>query len=39
MNGKLLLSKDTFDINNLGPDSCMLENHQGIFLLSVGIVA
>lgn len=32
MNGKLLLNKDTFDIDNLGPDSLLLENHQGIFV-------
>lgn len=31
MNGKLLLNKDTFDIDKLGPDSLMLENHQGIY--------
>lgn len=32
LNGKLLLNKDTFDIDNLGPDSLLLENHQGIFV-------
>lgn len=32
LNGKLLLNKDTFDIDNLGPDSLMLENHQGIYV-------
>jgi len=30
-NGKLILSKDTFDIAALGPDSLMLENANGIF--------
>ncbi len=30
-NGKLILSKDTFDILNLGPDSLYLENDKGIF--------
>ena len=30
-NGKLLLNKDTFDIDVLGPDSLCLENHDGIF--------
>lgn len=32
LNGKLLLNKDTFQIDNLGSDSLMLENHQGIFV-------
>lgn len=32
LNGKLLLNKDTFDIDKLGPDSLMLENHQGIYV-------
>ena len=32
LNGKLLLNKDTFDIDNLGPDSLLLENQQGIFV-------
>lgn len=31
VNGKLLLNKDTFDIDNLGPDSLYLENKVGIF--------
>ena len=31
MNGQLLLNKDTFDIDLLGPDSLLLENRQGIF--------
>lgn len=31
LNGKLLLNKDTFAIDNLGPDSLYLENHVGIF--------
>ncbi len=30
-NGRLILSKDTFDILNLGPDSLYLENDKGIF--------
>lgn len=30
-NGKLILSKDTFDIGLLGPDSLLLENANGIF--------
>lgn len=32
LNGKLLLNKDTFAIDNLGPDSLMLENTQGIYV-------
>lgn len=31
LNGKLLLNKDTFQIDNLGPDSLYLENKVGIF--------
>ncbi len=31
LNGKLLLNKDTFSIDNLGPDSLYLENNNGIF--------
>ena len=31
LNGHLLLNKDTFDIDNLGPDSLYLENRVGIF--------
>ncbi len=30
-NGKLILSRDTFDIVSLGPDSLYLENDRGIF--------
>lgn len=30
-NGRLVLSKDTFDVLNLGPDSLLLENDKGIF--------
>ena len=30
-NGKLILSTDTFEITNLGPDSLYLENDNGIF--------
>lgn len=30
-NGRLVLSKDTFDVLNLGPDSLYLENDKGIF--------
>ena len=30
-NGRLILSKDTFDVLNLGPDSLYLENEKGIF--------
>ena len=32
LNGKLLLNKDTFDSDYLGPDSFLLENDQGIFV-------
>lgn len=32
LNGKLLLNKDTFLIDNLGPDSLTLENSVGIFV-------
>ncbi len=31
LNGNLLLGRDTFVIDNLGPDSLLLENHQGIY--------
>ena len=31
-NGRLVLSKDTFDVLNLGPDSLYLENDKGIFV-------
>lgn len=30
-NGKLILSKDTFEICELGPDSLLLENDKGIY--------
>lgn len=32
INGKLLLNRDTFDIDNLGSDSLFLENKDGIFV-------
>lgn len=32
LNGKLLLNKDTFSIDKLGPDSLYLENKVGIFI-------
>lgn len=32
LNGKLLLNRDTFDIDNLGSDSLLLENGKGIFV-------
>lgn len=32
LNGQLLLNKDTFQIENLGPDSLTLENNVGIFV-------
>lgn len=35
-NGKLILSKDTFDVDNLGADSLSLENHNGIFVFTRG---
>ena len=31
INGKLVLSPDTFDIYSLGPDSLYLENDNGIY--------
>ena len=31
-NGKLLLNRDTFNIDELGSDSLFLENHAGIFV-------
>ena len=31
LNGKLILSSDTFDIYTLGPDSLYLENNDGIY--------
>lgn len=35
-NGKLILSKDTFDIENLGADTLSLENKAGIFVFTRG---
>ena len=35
-NGKLILSKDTFDIENLGADTLSLENKAGIFFFTRG---
>ena len=35
-NGKLILSKDTFDVDNLGADSLALENKNGIFVFTRG---
>ena len=32
LNGKLVLNRDTFDIDNLGSDSLYLENKDGIFV-------
>lgn len=32
VNGRLVLNRDTFDINNLGSDSLYLENKNGIFV-------
>lgn len=32
LNGKLVLNRDTFDIDNLGSDSLYLENNKGIFV-------
>ena len=32
LNGKLVLNRDTFDIDNLGSDSLYLENNNGIFV-------
>lgn len=32
LNGKLLLNRDTFDIDDLGSDSLYLENKEGIFV-------
>lgn len=31
VNGKLVLSSDTFEVYSLGPDSLLLENDKGIF--------
>ena len=31
LNGKLILNKDTFEVENLGADSLYLENNKGIF--------
>lgn len=36
LNGKLLLNRDTFDIDNLGSDSLYLENKEGIFVYKRG---
>lgn len=33
-NGRLVLSKDTFDVLELGPNSMSLENNEGIFVFS-----
>ena len=35
-NGKLILSKDTFTVENLGADSIALENKAGIFVFTRG---
>ena len=35
-NGKLILSKDTFEVDNLGADSLALENKNGIFVFTRG---
>lgn len=35
-NGKLILSKDTFDVENLGADTLSLENKAGIFVFTRG---
>lgn len=35
-NGKLVLSKDTFDVDNLGADTLSLENKAGIFVFTRG---
>mgnify|MGYP001741460789 FL=1 len=35
-NGKLILSKDTFDVDNLGADTLSLENKAGIFVFTRG---
>ena len=35
-NGKLILSKDTFDVENLGADTLSLENKAGIFVFTKG---
>jgi hypothetical protein len=32
VNGRLVLNRDTFDIDNLGSDSLYLENNKGIFV-------
>lgn len=32
LNGRLILNRDTFDIDNLGSDSLYLENKEGIFV-------
>jgi len=35
-NGKLILSKDTFDVESLGADTLSLENKAGIFVFTRG---
>ena len=35
-NGKLILSKDTFEVENLGADTLSLENKAGIFVFTRG---
>ena len=35
-NGKLILSKDTFDVESLGADTLSLENKAGIFVFARG---
>ena len=35
-NGKLILSKDTFDVENLGADTLSLENKSGLFVFTRG---
>lgn len=37
-NGQLVFGRDTFDINELGADSLMLENKEGIFVYKRGKV-
>ena len=32
LNGRLLLNRDTFNIDNLGADSLLIENNNGIFV-------
>ena len=35
-NGKLILSKDTFDVESLGADTLLLENKSGLFVFTRG---